>query len=115
MCKITTKSLEVPPSPPPSLRLRKAPRNSRCDSGRRPAFRLRYAEASADERDITKRGPQRASLEGSLSQELDDPELWRAEYPGPFGVGGAVFCRLQKLVPRSGRVYCNDYYRRSMR
>lgn len=101
MCKITTKSLEVPPSPPPSPRLRKAPRNSRCDSGRRPAFRmrLRYAEASADEGDVTKRGPRRASLAGSLSRELDDPELWQAEYPGPVGVGGGSLLQAPKVSP----------------
>lgn len=57
---ITTKSLGVPPSPPPSTRFRKAPRNPRCEAGTRPTIgmKLRNADASAAEGD-TSRGPWR--------------------------------------------------------
>lgn len=46
-----------------------------------------------------KRGPRRGFLAVSLSQETDAPELWRAETPGPFRVGGGSLLQAPKVSP----------------
>lgn len=61
-------------------------------------MKLSNAEASAEGGDM-KRGPRRGFLAVSLSQETDAPELWRAETPGPFGVGGGSLLQAPKVSP----------------
>lgn len=95
----------------PAPSLREAPRNSRPGAGRRPAVGCSSALSSVGRQNTESAGGALAWL----SPELGDPERWRAETPGLRGKKEAGFCRPQKFVPGSGRVFDDYYCRGSMR